>query len=93
MGCYKTFQIRHSGKVGWLSNDYTIRHNDYPLAPEKIAVTNDMLSKYCKSIADKYEIKVGDVKKLIPNLDHKNKYVPHYKNLQFIFRNETNKNS
>ena len=38
-------------------------HNDYPLAPEKLAVSNDMLSKYCKKIADKYEIKVGDVKK------------------------------
>ena len=23
-------------------------HNDYPLASEKLAVTNDMLSKYCK---------------------------------------------
>ena len=23
-------------------------HNDYPLAPEKLAVTNDMLSNYCK---------------------------------------------
>ena len=41
-------------------------HNDYPLAPEKLAVTNDMLSKYCKEIADEYDIKVGDVKKLIP---------------------------
>ena len=38
-------------------------HNDYPLAPEKPAVSSDMLSKYCKKIADKYEIKVGDVKK------------------------------
>ena len=37
--------------------------SDYPLAPEKLAVSNDMLSKYCKKIADKYEIKVGDVKK------------------------------
>ena len=37
-------------------------HNDYPLAPEKLAVTNDMLSKYCKEIADKYDIKVGDLK-------------------------------
>ena len=27
-----------------------------------------MLSKYCKEIADDYKIKVGDVKKLIPNL-------------------------
>ena len=57
-------------------------HNDYPLAPEKLAVTNDMLSKYCKEIADKYDIKVGDVKKLIPNLSNKTKYVLHYRNLQ-----------
>ena len=28
-------------------------HNDYPLAPEKLAVSSDMLSKYCKKIADK----------------------------------------
>ena len=41
-----------------------------------------MLSKYCKKIADKYEIKVGDVKKLIPNLGNKTNYVVHYKNLQ-----------
>ena len=41
-----------------------------------------MPSKYCKSIADKYDIKVGDVKKLIPNLRKKTKYVLHYKNLQ-----------
>ena len=57
-------------------------HNDYPLAPEKLAVTNDMLSKYCKEIVDKYDIKVSDVKKLIPNLGNKTKYVVHYRNLQ-----------
>ena len=39
-------------------------HNDYPLAPEKLAVYSDMLSTYCKDIANKYDIKVGDVKKL-----------------------------
>ena len=53
-------------------------HNDYPLAPEKLAVSSDMLSNYCKKIADKYEIKVGDVKKLIPNLGNKTNYVVHY---------------
>ena len=57
-------------------------HNGYPLAPEKRSVTNDMLSKYCKETADKYNIKVGDVKKLIPNLGNKTKYVVHYKNHQ-----------
>ena len=40
-----------------------------------------MLSKYCKKIADDYEIKVGDVKKLIPDLGNKTKYVLHYRNL------------
>ena len=57
-------------------------YNDYPLAPEKFAVSSNMLSKYCKKIADKYEIKVGDVKKLIPNLGNKTNYVVHYRNLQ-----------
>ena len=43
-------------------------HNDYPLAPEKLPISGDMLSKYCKKIAGKYEIKVGkkiQVRKLI----------------------------
>ena len=41
-----------------------------------------MLSKYCKEIADRYKIKVGDVKKLISNLGNKTKYVLLYRNLQ-----------
>ena len=57
-------------------------HNDYLLVPEKLAVSSDMLSKYCKKIADEYDIKVGDVTKLIPNLRNKTKYVLHYRNLQ-----------
>ena len=39
-------------------------HNDDLLALEKLAVSSDMLSEYCKKIADKYEIKVGDVKEI-----------------------------
>ena len=57
-------------------------HNDFPLAPEKFAVSSNMLSKYCQTIADKYKIKVGDVKKLISNLGNKTNYVVHYRNLQ-----------
>ena len=41
-----------------------------------------MLSKYSKKIADEYDIKVDDVKKLIPNLRDKTKYVFHYRNRQ-----------
>ena len=59
-----------------------VLHNYYPLAPEKLAIPYDMLSDYCKKIADEYEIKVGDVKKLIPNLGNKTNYVVHYRNLQ-----------
>ena len=35
-----------------------------------------------KKIADKCGIKVGDVKKLLPNLGNKTSYVVHYRNLQ-----------
>ena len=57
-------------------------HNDYPFAPEQIEINYDMLSDYWKEIAGKYGIKVDDVKKLVPNLNNKTKYVVHYRNLQ-----------
>ena len=57
-------------------------HNDYPLAPKKLAASSDMLSRYCKETSHKYEIKFGDVKKSIPNLGNKTNYIVHYKNLQ-----------
>ena len=56
-------------------------HNDYPLAPEKIKISNDMLSKYCDDIAKKYGIKVGGVDKLVPNLGNKSKYEVYYRNI------------
>ena len=43
-------------------------HNDYPLCPKHISVNYEMLSNYCKNIVNKYNIKGGGVKKLIPNL-------------------------
>ena len=62
--------------------EYSDELHDYPLAPEKFAVSNNMLSKYCQKIADTYKIKVGHVKKFISNLGNKTKYVLHYRNLQ-----------
>ena len=58
-------------------------HSDYPLCPEKIEINYDMLSRYCKDIADWYDIKVCGVKKLVPNLGDKIRYVVHYKNLKY----------
>ena len=50
-------------------------HNDYPLAPEKLEISQNMLSKYCFSIANEYETKIGGVNELVPNLGNKSKYV------------------
>ena len=57
-------------------------HNDYPIASEKVKVSNDMLSAYCKKIAKKNNISTGLVRKLIPTLRDKKEYVLHYCNLQ-----------
>ena len=41
-----------------------------------------MLSEYCQRIKEKYNIPIGQVYKLIPTLNIKEKYVLHYQNLQ-----------
>ena len=60
-------------------------HNDYLLALEKLKISQNMLSKYCFNIVNKYGIKVGGVNKLVPNLGNKSKYVVPYRNLQLYF--------
>ena len=57
-------------------------HNDYPLAAEKMRVTKEMLSPYCKNIQERFGISIGQVAKLIPTLSSKKNYVLHYRNLQ-----------
>ena len=58
-------------------------HNDYPMAPEKIKIEDDMLSPYCSEIKRKYDIKSGEINKLTPNLMSKKNYGVHYKKLQY----------
>lgn len=53
-------------------------HNDYPLAPESMIITPDMLSPYSKSFGAKHV----DCKKLVPNLYDKLKYITHYRNFK-----------
>lgn len=57
-------------------------HNDYPLAPERVLVTDDMLSPYCNRLKEKFDIGSDKIGKLVPNLKNKVKYVVHYRNLQ-----------
>ena len=40
-----------------------------------------MLLDYCRKIANKYNIAVVRVRKFVPNISNKNRYVLHYRNL------------
>jgi hypothetical protein len=53
-------------------------HNDYPLAPEHVMVTEAMLSPFCKSM----NVKHAFTEKLIGDLHPKINYKTHYPNLK-----------
>ena len=57
-------------------------HNNYPLAPEMLDISQNMFSNYYFNIANEYGIKMGEVNILVPNLGNKSKYVVHYRKLQ-----------
>ena len=61
-------------------------HNGYPLDPDKMKIQREMLSEYQLKIADLYNIPIGNVKKVVPNIFDKEKYVLHYENLQLYLR-------
>ena len=50
--------------------------------PEKLEISDNMLSNYCSNIANECGIKLGGANKLVSNLGNKGKYVLHYKSLQ-----------
>ena len=65
-------------------------HNEYPLAPEVMNVKANMLSEkqveICKVINGSKEPKDEKTKKVILNLNGKNKYVVHIRTLQFYLK-------
>ena len=80
----KILKMKHDQKTGYIFDvvlEYPHElhdvHNDYPLAPEIIKVTSDMLSDFQKHPNHK------PFSKLCPNLNDKKNYVVHYRNLKF----------
>src|SRR3989441_196512 len=63
------------------------KHNVYPLAPEHLNITADMLSPYSKHLLNKLGKKIPSKNsKLVPNLNDKTKYIVHYRNLKFYLK-------
>ncbi len=58
-------------------------HSDYPLAPEHLTVTREMLSPFTRNLAGR---RWRPTEKLVPNLYDKSHYVTHYRNLQFYIK-------
>ena len=81
--------VRKNSSIGYILEVYFedpdelhVLDNDYPLALENLAVPHDMRSDYCKKNCRQTWDKVGDVKKLIPNLSNKTNHILPFKNLQ-----------
>ena len=43
-------------------------HNDYPLAPERFVVTNEMISEYGKHLSEELGSKIFENRKISPQL-------------------------
>ena len=56
-------------------------HHNYLLAPDKIEIKREMLSKYQFMISDFYSITTGNVRRLVANVFDKEKYVFYYQKL------------
>ena len=61
--------------------------NDFPMAPEKIKVTKEMLSLSQIEMIEQHKLKVGTTKRLVPNLFSKKNYIVHYRNLKYYLAN------
>ena len=63
------------------------KQRDFPMALKKMKVPEDMLPSEQIEIKDMYDIKIGEVNKLITNTLPKENYVAHYRNLKNYLSN------
>ena len=69
-----------------IPEEFHDRMNTYPLAPESIVVEKEWLSPFSKRLFKNLYLNAGQVKKLVPTLKRKEKYICHFRNLQFYLR-------
>ena len=79
-GCFLEVDMHLSDEL----HDY---QNDFPMAPEKLIVTEDTLSAEQIEIIKQFRLKIGTTKKFIPNLYPKKNYIVHYRNLKYYLDN------
>lgn len=60
--------------------------NDYPLAPERMAIDKSMLSPFASSMYSELGMSGKPCEKLVPNLLPKKSYIAHYRNLQYYVK-------
>ena len=57
-------------------------NSDFPLSPEKMKVTDEILSPYSQQLKERLDLTEPHIAKLVPNLYDKTRYILHYRNLK-----------
>ena len=86
----QTIKMKWNSNKGWIlevdleyPEELRDRHNDYPLAPEKKVISPEQMLEYQQRLMTDLDLTMPNTEKLVLTLEDKEKYVVHYKNLQF----------